>query len=384
MSIGILRSWKAQRAQKQASKRVNATIDARAISDEIDRQIKEDSKKIRKVHNILLIGCNDYDVSIILRQMKIGHHDGYTHEERMEFRPTIWQYLLEISRSIVQVIRDLHVVPATLASEENWERIVNHPTAVDDTDFSLSPELAEAVRDLWSDDMIPVLLESPSHFSLTDNAAYFFSEACRITASEYIPSNEDILRAPVRTDAGITETYFKMDKLSLRLCYITGRPGEQRKWFHHFDDVTIVVFCASLLDYDQVDEDGRNQLEESFILFESVINSRWFQHTSIVLFFTGFNEFVAKLPMVPLETYFPEYTSGADVNEAVDYILGQLMQANRAHLTVYFQIAQATETSNIQMVSIAVKEKIMIRKLEESNLSLLDCVRCCFCLCLCM
>lgn len=48
---------------------------------------------------------------------------------------------------------------------------MNHPTAIIDAGFSLKPELAEAVRDLWTDNMIPVLLNSPSRFSLTDNAA---------------------------------------------------------------------------------------------------------------------------------------------------------------------------------------------------------------------
>ncbi len=48
---------------------------------------------------------------------------------------------------------------------------MNHPTAFEDAESSLKPELAEAVRDLCTDDMIPVLLGSPSHLSLTDNAA---------------------------------------------------------------------------------------------------------------------------------------------------------------------------------------------------------------------
>lgn len=49
-------------------------------------------------------------------------------------------------------------------------------------------------------------------------------------------------------------------------------------------------------------------MNESLVLFESVINSRWFLRTSIILFLNKIDLFKAKLPKVPLEKYFPEYT----------------------------------------------------------------------------
>jgi guanine nucleotide-binding protein G(i) subunit alpha len=143
----------------------------------------------------------------------------------------------------------------------------------------------------------------------------FFSEVRRITARDYIPSIEDILRAPVRTDVGITETYIKMGGLSLRLCHISRQRSERKKWIHLFEGVTSIIFCAPLADYDQFgvrwsgmcipslhpdvhDHKLQNSLGESLLFFESVINSRWFLHTSIILFLTGIDEFKAKLPKV--------------------------------------------------------------------------------------
>ena len=49
--------------------------------------------------------------------MKILHENGYGHEERIEFRPTIWKDLLETSRNVVQVLRALHAEPATPSGE---------------------------------------------------------------------------------------------------------------------------------------------------------------------------------------------------------------------------------------------------------------------------
>jgi guanine nucleotide-binding protein subunit alpha len=95
---------------------------------------------------------------------------------------------------------------------------------------------------------------------------------------------------------------------------------------------------------------------ESLVLFESVINSRWFLRTSIILFLNKIDVFKHKLPkvctiplycggeaddyrlqQVPLERHFPEYTGGSDINKAAKYILWKFMQANRARLSVYPQ-----------------------------------------------
>ncbi len=96
-------------------------------------------------------------------------------------------------------------------------------------------------------------------------------------------------------------------------------------------------------------------MAESLVLFESVINSRWFLRTSIILFLNKIDVFKNKVPkvsatyrlfedgsvdlalQVPLERYFPEYTGGNDINKAAKYILWRFMQANRARLSVYPQ-----------------------------------------------
>ena len=95
-------------------------------------------------------------------------------------------------------------------------------------------------------------------------------------------------------------------------------------------------------------------MEESLVLFESIINSRWFLRTSVILLLTKVDVLKDKLPKVipslsfwanihliplqsPLEKYFPEYTGGADINKAAKYILWRFMQVNRAKLSIYPQ-----------------------------------------------
>jgi guanine nucleotide-binding protein G(i) subunit alpha len=104
---------------------------------------------------------------------------------------------------------------------------------------------------------------------------------------------------------------------------VGGQRSERKKWIHCFESVTSIIFCTALSEYDQVLLEERNQvclpfalvaktfrlttgyrfiknrMAESLVLFDSVINSRWFLRTSIILFLNKIDVFKNKLPKVP-------------------------------------------------------------------------------------
>ena len=81
----------------------------------------------------------------------------------------------------------------------------------------------------------------------------------------------------------------------------------------------------------------KNRMMESLVLFDSVVNSRWFMRTSIILFLNKVDLFKDKLGRSPLGNYFPDYSGGNDVNKAAKYLLWRFNQVNRAHLNLYPQ-----------------------------------------------
>lgn len=85
------------------------------------------------------------------------------------------------------------------------------------------------------------------------------------------------------------------------------------------------------------DKDLQNRMMESLVLFDSVVNSRWFMRTSIILFLNKVDLFKQKLGRSPLGNYFPDYSGGNDVNRAAKYLLWRFNQVNRAHLNLYPQ-----------------------------------------------
>jgi guanine nucleotide-binding protein subunit alpha len=250
---------------------------------------------------------------------------------------------------------------------------------------TVSSDILNNIESLWHDPVIPSVMDRSSEFYLMDSATYFFSNIRKIAAPDYVPDEADVLRARTKT-TGISETRFNMGQLSIHMFDVGGQRSERKKWIHceirftlalvdlmliveGFEAVTSIIFCVALSEYDQVllEENGQvsdshspieaaltsqNRMQESLVLFESVINSRWFLRTSVILFLNKIDVFKQKLPKVPLVHYFPEYTGGADINKAAKYILWRFTQTNRARLSVYPHLTQATDTSNVRRVTL--------------------------------
>ena len=289
-------------------------------------------------------GSGESGKSTIVKQMKICYQNGYTHDELCTYRVIVYRNLLESAQAIVLAMRKLGVDPVLPANRVHADKIleykIDEPPAGSSASSTVgfSEEVAAAIDALWADPIIPKIMDHSSEFYLMDSASYFFTEVNRIGKPGYVPTETDVLRARQKS-TGIVETRFNMGQLSIHMFDVGGQRSERKKWIHCFESVTSIIFCTALSEYDQVllEEAGQNRMVESLVLFESVINSRWFLRTSIILFLNKIDVFKSKLPKVPLEKYFPEYTGGADINKAAKYILWRFMQANRARLSVYPQ-----------------------------------------------
>ncbi|KAF7332155.1 Heterotrimeric G-protein alpha subunit [Mycena kentingensis (nom. inval.)] len=413
-----------------ASKEARTERTERARSDAIDRTIQEDSKRFKKECKILLLGSGESGKSTIVKQMKIIHQKGYDVQERTVFRAVIYRNVLDSAATLARVVRRVGVERIATEGEEvrkyvgvllsafptrimdpggdsdadgsttsgSWTGTVGTldssavEVGVDPVPFTrdgygggmplgrtptntvgdgpldadvlaqthavLTPALADAI---WHLCRLPAVEEMtdghPGEFYLMDSASYFFNSIHRIAAPTYVPNEEDVLRARAKSTA-IIETRFYMGDLSIHMFDVGGQRSERKKWIHW----RVVYHCV-------LEEEKRvNRMRESLYLFESIINSRWFLRTSVILFLNKIDVFKRKLPKIPLSRFFPEFAGGNDLQKAAKYILWKFMQENRAKLTVYPHVTQATNTKNIRLVFAAVKETILQNALKDSGI----------------
>ncbi|MCJ1249507.1 Guanine nucleotide-binding protein alpha-2 subunit [Trapelia coarctata] len=343
-------------------------LEKKKRSRAIDARLEEDSKRLRKECKILLLGSGESGKSTIVKQMKIIHQNGYTVDELALYRLTIYKNVMDCAKALIGAMRQFEIDPTIPENEDEAEYLLSYQVDPD-PHRPLDLRVGTAVVSIWKDPSIAKVMEHQSEFYLMDSAPYFFDEALRIAAPDYIPIEADVLRARTKT-TGIYETRFTMGQLSIHMFDVGGQRSERKKWIHCFENVTSIIFCVALSEYDQVllEESNQNRMMESLVLFDSVVNSRWFMRTSIILFLNKVDLFKAKLGRSPLGNYFPDYSGGNDVNRAAKYLLWRFNQVNRAHLNLYPHLTQATDTSNIRLVFAAVKDTILHNALAESGI----------------
>lgn len=82
----------------------------------------------------------------------------------------------------------------------------------------------------------------------------------------------------------------------------------------------------------------------------------WFTRTSIILFLNKIDVFKEKIVRTPLSKVFEDFTGGSDYQRASKYILWRFTMRNRAQLSIYPHLTQATDTNQIRVIFAAVRE----------------------------
>jgi len=188
--------------------------------------------------------------------------------------------------------------------------------------------------------------------------------------SEYEPTNDDILRTRCRT-SGVEEADFDFSDLSFRMIDVGGQRSERRKWIHCFEDVTAVIFCIATSEYDQYlrEDITQNRMRESLLLFDEIVNSIWFSHTTFVLFMNKADLFEEKIRRIPLSNMFPEYKGGEDLEAARKYVTDLYVCLNQGTKQLFVHHTIAIDTKNVDFVFKAVRTTILKDVLGSGGIS---------------
>jgi hypothetical protein len=195
----------------------------------------------------------------------------------------------------------------------------------------------------------------------------FFESINRLAQPDYLPTDEDILRARTKT-TGLYEAYFTINETLYHFVDVGGVRSERRKWIHAFESVTTIIFTIDIAAYDEVllECPEQNSMYEALVLWDSVCNSRWFMNTQFVLFFNKMDKLNRKLARSPLKKYFPDYKGDPTNLEQVkkyfrDRFLGVMRKPKPGEVTVRFtSILDSTSLSALAIASIDPKNRVHV------------------------
>jgi len=335
----------------------------------INKQLAEDKRKLENEAKLLLLGAGESGKSTVAKQMKIIHLSGFSEEERNSYKSIIFNNTISSMRVLCQACQDLHIA-VNPDCEEAQQRMLSNDEFLNGGE--LTPTLAADIKQLWADPGIKKAFSRSSAFQLNDSAGYYFDRLDKLVRPDYIPDEQDVLRSRAKT-TGIIETEFDVDKMHFRMVDVGGQRSERKKWMHCFQDVTAVIFCVALSEYDLklYEDDQTNRMHESLKLFKEICNNKWFTHTSMILFLNKKDLFEEKIKRgIELSECFPEYTGG-DWTVAAKYIEQQfLMQNDQPQKLIFPHITCATDTENMRFVFDCVKDTILRRVLEDTPVGL--------------
>ena len=353
-----------------------AKIRSRWIDEELDQGKKDDVEAIK----LLFLGAGESGKSTMLKQMRIIHkdpsvEDPFGREDRQNYVALIHSNVLQSAKTLVKqsMLLQRDDGKSCRISEEN--RRYGELVSGVNYNYKLNAELVEALHILWQDPGIQATYELRSHYQLNDSTSYFFGRLDDVIQPDYLPDNQDILRARIRT-TGIVEHSFVIEKNDFRMYDVGGQRNARKKWIHCFENVTSVIFVASLSAYDTVlYEDNRtNRMHEALNLFQDILSSRWFRSTSMILFLNKCDLFQEKIKTVSIKVcpdlyHYPG--DDMDSRSALDFIKKEFTSKNdNLERKIYVHFTVATDTDHFKKIFQAVQSIIL--RLHLIDVGLMD------------
>ncbi|XP_034002967.1 guanine nucleotide-binding protein subunit alpha-11-like [Trematomus bernacchii] len=341
-----------------------------AVDKEIARILKQQKKKERREIKILLLGTGESGKTTFIRQMRIIHGRGFSEEERRSFAKCIFQNILTAMKAMTGAMAALKI-PYFNPENEIYGKWLHDINTVQIS--HLERGYVDAIRRLWADSGVRVCYSRRCEYQLLDSTEYYMNNLDRISAPDYIPTEQDVLRVRFPT-TGIHDYSFTIKTITLRIVDVGGQKSERRKWIHCFENVTSLIFLASLSEYDQVLEEREtiNRMHESLALFYTTIHSPWFFNTSIILFLNKTDILADKIMTSDLQKYFPSFPGRRhDPDDAKNYIrkLYEQQAINRDNRdqwkTLYPHFTCATDTNNIRRVFSDIKDTVLLKSLRD-------------------
>ncbi|XP_018431039.1 PREDICTED: guanine nucleotide-binding protein G(i) subunit alpha-2-like [Nanorana parkeri] len=182
--------------------------------------------------------------------MKIIHEDGYSEEECRQYRAVVYSNTIQSIMAIIKAMGNLKIDFGESARADDARQLFALACTAEEQGI-LPDDLAGVIRRLWADPGVQVCFQRSREYQLNDSAAYYLNDLERISRSDYVPTQQDVLRTRVKT-TGIVETHFTFKDLHFKMFDVGGQRSERKKWIHCFEGVTAIIFCVALSAYDLV------------------------------------------------------------------------------------------------------------------------------------
>ncbi|KIJ56356.1 hypothetical protein M422DRAFT_219501 [Sphaerobolus stellatus SS14] len=172
------------------------------------------------------------------------------------------------------------------------------------------------IQKLWNSDSIQDSLRMRG-IKLEQTPGFFLNDLDRILSLSYDVSDDDVVRARLRT-MGVQEHNFRLEFDSSSsdigkdwVIYDVGGSRPQVSiWFSFFDDVNAIIFIVPVNCFDEAleEDENMNRLQDSITLWKEICRSKLFADAQIILFLNKVDLLKHKLESgIHFASFVPSY-----------------------------------------------------------------------------
>ncbi|KAJ7630057.1 guanine nucleotide binding protein, alpha subunit [Mycena polygramma] len=237
----------------------------------------------------------------------------------------------------------------------------------------------EDMRSLWEDRVVREML-ARRKARIEDSAGFFLNDVDRIARTDYQITDDDIIRARLRT-VGVQEYRVTFEHghsagSEWRMYDVGGTRSSRAVWYSYFDDCDAIIFLAPVSCFDEkLAEDRRvNRLEDSYMLWKSVCACKLLARTQLVLFLNKCDLLQAKLMRgAKIRDSVPSFGDRRnDVATATRYFQQHFKEIQRTYSPVqrpfYVHLTSVIDTKSTAVTLGAVEESILRDHLRRADL----------------
>lgn len=232
-------------------------------------------------------------------------------------------------------------------------------------------QLVDAIEVLWQSPTIQVVWRQRAAKNINDSHRSFLTDVKRISSPNYIPTEDDVLKARLRTTQVVVERY-NIEGINFEIFDVGGQRTERRKWINCFNDVNAVIFVAALSEYDQklAEAKTQNRMVEALNLFGSIVKNAYFEKTPIMLFLNKKDIFAEKIQHSDIGKvdFFNDYGGPPDdFDYGVLYFIQKFEEQLEGEFNDNFiHVTNATDTTGMEFVLNASRLMILKENFEKA------------------
>lgn len=240
---------------------------------------------------------------------------------------------------------------------------------------------APTISEMWRDPNVKRTL-AEKRLRLEESSGFYLHEIDRITAKMYFPTDDDVLKARLKT-TGVVEHTFTMNKdsdfrgVEWKIYDVGGSRQQRHAWAPYFDDVHAIIFLAPISAFDQVlvEDTKVNRMEDSLLLWKSVVQNPLLQNVNIILFLNKCDLLKSKLDSgVQLAHHLHAYRNRPNDYENISkYFYNKFGAVHQSYTSnksreLFIHFTSVTNTRQTRVIIYNVRDMILTKNLRSSSL----------------